>query len=151
MAAGEIGAPANSKIVIDFSDKINCLQQELQQLSEKKSEKEELKEKIELMLIKLKTREATPELEGHCKKTTNTINHLAGELQEIEENELAIETEIEAIRKGVCADVYGRIYPGVEFIICHESYRTRNEVPTCVVRFRNRQMLYDGAQGEFVG
>ncbi len=151
VGAGELGAPANSRVIIDFSDKIKSLEKELRQLQRDKEEKDIFKENVAQARRKLEVRKPTPELEAQLKKIDNTLQHVVAEITQLGENATALEAEIEAVRDEIHADIYGRLFPGVEFIICAESYRTRNEVPTCVVRFRNRQMIYDGADGKFMG
>lgn len=148
VAAGEIGAPANSKIVIDLSDKIRVLEKKLYELVQSNIANEESIGKIEHLYRTLSARDTTPKLEAQREKVKNTIAHIAAEQQQIEEEKLAIESKIENIKKQINIEVYGQIYPGVEFIICHEKYKTRNRVPACTIRFYDGQIRYDGAQGE---
>ena len=148
VAAGEIGAPSNSRVVIDLSEKIRALQMQVHSLIQPKIDNDESMEKIEHLYKKLTACDSTPEVETQCKKIKKTIDHIAAERRQIEEKESAIEFEIEAIRNGIHIDVYGEIYPGVEFIICHEKYRTINRIPICTVRFCDDQIRYDAAQVE---
>jgi len=148
VAAGEIGAPSNSRIVIDLSKKIRALQKQIHDLIQPKIDNDERMEKIERLYRKLSVSDSTPELEVQREKIKNTIDQIAAARKKMEEKESAMESEIEAIRNEIHIDVYGEIYPGVEFIICHEKYRTISHIPACTVRFCDDQIRYDRAQVE---
>jgi uncharacterized protein (DUF342 family) len=149
VSAGELGAPSNSRIVIDFSDQIRAMEKELYKLSILKGEKEVFRESINHALRKLQLhKKLPPEIEAKREKIIHTLNHVEAEIKQIEEQEAAMPLAIEEVRDGLHVDVYGQLYPGIEFVICSEKYRTRNEVPACTVRFRNRQMIYDRPDGK---
>jgi uncharacterized protein (DUF342 family) len=146
VSAGEIGTAANSKVIINFSNKLNQLNEAWVTQRELKTTTLETQMKVEQLLVQLKANKATPIIDKLCEKVSQGIKHATAQVTAAKTAEERLLAEKEQARKDIRVTIYGRIFPGVEFIICKEKYRTRSEIPKCTVRFRDRQIQYDKAE-----
>ncbi len=146
VSAGEIGTAANSKVIINFSDKINQLEDKLVTLRALKAHTLETQKEVELLLSQLKFNKSSPIIDKLCNKVLQGIQQSSTKIIGIKAEEESISKSKELARREIQVTIHGRIFPGVEFIICSEKYQTKNELPNCIVRFRNKQIHYDKAE-----
>ncbi|MCF6281891.1 MAG: FapA family protein [Candidatus Polarisedimenticolaceae bacterium] len=146
ISAGEIGTAASSKVLINLSSKVRSLEKKLAEQRTLKVKDMETQNQVNLLLKQLKSNQSSsPTIEKLCAKVMQGINLSTSRIVEIKKDEESLLSEIKKAKSDIHVTVHGRIFPGVEFTICNDRYRTRNEIPNCIVRFRNKQIHYDKA------
>jgi len=143
VTSGEIGAPSNTQMTIDFSHRVRGLEKKYLEVKKEYAVQTELVEGLREALEKLKAQNPTPELIRHCKKIVGTIQTVKQGLISINLDEQATNVELNKLRAGIKVSVYGRLYPGANFIVGDQHYSNNEERGGCVVRFDSEKMLIE--------
>lgn len=143
LTAGVIGAPSNAKVLIDFSHPFQQLDMEIIKLKDEIEAKDELIVGLHEALAELQAQKPSPELLMHCKKIKNTIDHVTESLQALRLMEESKENDKEALFKKIQVDVYGKVFPGVEFVIGDKTFPVKDERGSCVIKFSKEKLHFN--------
>mgnify|MGYP001942327654 CR=1 FL=1 len=141
--AGEIGAISNVHMTLDFSHRLLELERKYKAASSEHSVKKELIQGLREALEELKTQQPTPELVRHCKKIVNTIDIVKQEVVSINLDVESYKIQLAKLRDGIRVRIYGRLFPGADFVICDKTYNTKEERGSCDIRFIEQQMIFE--------
>lgn len=143
VSAGEIGSLANAPMTLDFSHRLEALTEEYRAAKSEHEVKKELIQGLREALEELKTQKPTPDLIRHCKKIVNTIEIVKEELVSINLNEQSLYAQLNKLRDSVRVSIYGRLYPGVDFVVGEQRHSIKEERGSSIVRFDNERILFE--------
>ena len=143
LTAGVIGAPSNAKVIIDFSHPFQQLDQEIIKIKDEIEAKDELVVGLHEALAELQAQKPSPELLMHCKKIKNTIDHVTEDLRGLRSTEESKEKAKDTLFQKIQVDVYGKVFPGVEFVIGDKTFPIKDERGSCVIKFSKEKLLFN--------
>lgn len=143
ISAGVMGAPSQTKTILDFSEPFNDLSNKIKEVLDTKKKKLHFSESIEKAKDQLSALPASVERDEKLKKVDASEQALQKEIVFLEAELESLKKKRQLLKREVSVKVFDKLYPGVEIRLADEVDVVREEHRAGTFRFEDDILIFD--------